>query len=88
MQYMRRAVYPVNLISVCLSQAGVLSKHLNGLNWFLAQRPPSAYSTLCCEVSPKIGVPPSRTLSQSLNLADFLLFCHVMSAIASVVLST
>jgi len=33
--------------SVCLSQAGVMSKRLDGSGWFSAQRLPSAHSILC-----------------------------------------
>jgi len=37
-QYMRHMLWP----NVCLSQAGILSKWLNGSSWFLAQRLSSA----------------------------------------------
>jgi len=53
--------------SVCLSQAGVVSKRLNGssLFWY------GSFLPLCCKeilVSPKIRVFPSATLSQILYL--------------------
>ena len=44
-------------LSVCLSQAGVVSKRLDEWSWFLARRLPSTYTTLSCKeiwVSPKL----------------------------------
>ena len=59
-------VCPSVHLSVCPSvrpsQEGVLSKRLNGYNWFLAQRLPSAYHTLYHKriwVSPEIMALPS-----------------------------
>jgi len=50
------------------------SKQLDGFSWFLVQSRPSAYPTLCYKeirTSSKRRVLPSRTLSQTLNLAIF-----------------
>jgi len=55
-----RAVFAVVMsvrLSVCLSQAGVVSKRLYEWSWFLARRLPSTYTTLSCKeiwVSPKL----------------------------------
>jgi len=43
-------VYPSLCRSVCLSQAGVVSKRLDKSSWFLAWRLPSTYPTLCYKV--------------------------------------
>jgi len=40
-------LWPVSCLSVCLSQAGIVSKRLNGSIWFLVQRIPSACPVLC-----------------------------------------
>jgi len=59
--------------SVCLSQAGVLSKRQKGSSWFLTHRRPSACRTVCC-VEIRLALIPllsSGTLCQTLNLADF-----------------
>ena len=53
--------------SVCLSQAGILSKRLDESSWFLACRLPAVYPTLCYRemwVSPKIKILPAGTLSK------------------------
>ena len=55
---------------ICPSCAGVASKRLDGLNWFLVQSLPSAFCK-GIRVSPKMTVLPPRTLSQTLNSADF-----------------
>jgi len=60
-------------VSVCLSQAGVLSKQLDESSWVLAQRFPLTYPTLCyreIRVSPKIRVLTSGTLQQTLYLEN------------------
>ena len=61
-------------LSVCPSQAGVVSKRPDESSWFLECRPPSAYPTLSYKelwVSPKTKVLPSGTLSQTPDLEDF-----------------
>ena len=65
---------PFVRLSVCPSQAGVVSKRLDESSWFLEWRPPSAYPTLSYKelwVSPKTKVLPSETLSQTPDLEDF-----------------
>ena len=65
---------PFVRLSVCPSQAGVVSKRLDESSWFLEWRPPSAYPTLSYKelwVSPKTKVLPSGTLSQTRDLEDF-----------------
>jgi len=62
--------------SVCLSQAGIVSKRLDESSWFWARRLRSTYPTLCYKeigVSPKIRVlsTSSGTLSQTLDLENF-----------------
>ena len=82
--YMRNAVLarargtsydPVSVsLCVCLSQVGVLSKRLEGSGWFLAWRLPSTYHTVCrneIQVSTKIRVLPSGTLSYTMDLKNF-----------------
>jgi len=62
------------------------SKQLDGLSWFLVQSRPSAYPTPRYKeirAASKRRVLPSRTLSQTLNLAIFWgLFGHSMSIAA------
>ena len=66
-------------LSVCLSQVGILSKWKDGSSWVLACRLLSTYPALCCEeiqVSTKIMVLPSGTLSHTPDLEEILL-CHI-----------
>ena len=79
-------------LSACLLQAGFLSKRLNRSSWFLAHMPHTGYRQLilCCviwefKLSTMIRVLPSRTLSQTLNLANFLCLSPHTSTVASVV---
>jgi len=65
------AVYAVVIImSVCPSQAGIVSKLLDELSWYLAYRLPSINPTLSYKhiwVSPKIRVLPCVNLPQTLE---------------------
>jgi len=61
-------------LSVCSSQAGVVSKRLDESSWLSAWRLSSICPTLCSKkisVSPKIRVLPSGTLSQTHDLGNF-----------------
>jgi len=63
-------------LSVWLLQVGVPSKWKDGSSWFLACKLLSAYSTLCymkIQVSTKIMVLPSGTLSKTPDLENFAL---------------
>ena len=68
-------VYPSVRPSVCPPQAGMASKRLDESSTYLARRLPSTFPTsLCCKdiwVSPKIGVLPSGTLSQTPDFDNF-----------------
>jgi len=59
--------------SVCLSQAGIVSKRLDESRWFLAWKffPPISLWYKEMWVSPKITVLPCGTLSQTLDLENF-----------------
>ena len=64
---------------ICHMPVTYQNSWLNRSSWFLVQRLPSAYTTLCCKeicispvISPVIILLPFGTLSQTLNLADFL----------------
>jgi len=60
-------VRPSVCMSVCLSQAGIVSKRLEGSSWFLACRLPSICPTLFCEevrIPTKKRVLPSGTFSK------------------------
>jgi len=70
--------------SVCLSHAGILSKRLHGSTWF-RHRGYASYPALyymAIRVSPNIGILPSGTLSQTLDLEKFL---HGTSTVASAI---
>jgi len=61
-------------LSVCLSQVGVLSKWMDGPNWFLACRLFSTFATLSYKeirLSPKIRALPSKTFSWTPDLENF-----------------
>ena len=61
-------------LSVCLSQAGIVSKRLDGSRWFLARRLPSTYPTQCFMeilVTPKITAFLSCTLPPNFGLWKF-----------------
>jgi len=72
------AVFAVDLclfvrLSVCPSQAGIVSKQLDESSWFLARRLPSTDPTLCCKeiwVSPKVRVVPCGTSSETPDLKN------------------
>ena len=75
---------------VCLFMCHKMEFYQNGLiNWasfsqtgYPLADPASCYNEIW--VSLKIKVLPSRTLSQTLNSADFSAFCHCMTIVANV----
>ena len=72
---------------VRLSQVGVLLKRPNWTSWISV----SAYHILYVtgiRVSPKVKALPSETVSQMLNLADFLFLCRGTSIVACCQLSS
>jgi len=76
---------PSVCLSVCLSQAGVVSKPLDESSWSLTRSLLSACPSLYCNgihVPSKIRVVPSGTLAQTLDLEKFR---HGTSGVASVV---
>ena len=64
-------VRPSVCMSVCLSQAGIVSKRLEGSSWFLACRLPSTCPTLFCE---EVRIPTKKkgtSLWNFLQTADY-----------------
>ena len=60
--------------SVCLSQAGIVSRRLEESRWLLAWRLLSTYPTMCCKkirTSPKLSVLSSRTFSETAERENF-----------------
>jgi len=71
-------------VSVCLSQVGVLSNRINESRWFWARELPSTFPILCyreIQVSPKIKVLPSGTLSQTPVLENFASECRALKRV-------
>jgi len=75
-QYLLFNLYYVSLcfyLRVNKDEYNIASKRLDESSWFLAQRLPSTYRTLCYKelsVSPKIRILPSGTLSQTSDLEN------------------